>query len=51
VSFRISDLAGWFIALLIDLAAVPLAPIAKDLANSLSQALGALGKLRNAVPG
>lgn len=40
------DWGGWFIALLVGMAAVPLAPMAKDLASSLSDALGALGKLR-----
>ena len=33
---------GWIFALVIGLAAVPLAPIAKDLSSSLSQALAAL---------
>ena len=42
----IAGLQGWMIALLIGLAAVPLAPMAKDLASSLSDALGALGRLR-----
>jgi hypothetical protein len=42
----VAGLQGWMIALLIGLAAVPLAPMAKDLASSLSDALGALGKLR-----
>jgi hypothetical protein len=42
----VTDPRGWMFALLIGLAAVPLAPMAKDLASSLSDALGALGKLR-----
>jgi hypothetical protein len=40
------DFGGWGIALLIGLVAVPLAPAAKDLSSSLSDALSALGKLR-----
>ncbi len=41
-----SAVEGWVIALLIGLVAVPLAPAAKDLSSSLSDALSALGKLR-----
>lgn len=37
---------GWFVAFLIGLVAVPLAPAAKDLATSISDALGALSKIR-----
>ncbi len=37
---------GWLLALVVGLAAVPLAPVAKDLSSSLSDALNALGKLR-----
>jgi hypothetical protein len=37
---------AWIIALLVGLAAVPLAPVAKDLSSSLSQALTALGQVR-----
>jgi hypothetical protein len=40
------DVGGWLVALLVGMAAVPLAPIAKDLASSLSDALAALGRLR-----
>jgi hypothetical protein len=40
------DLPAWGMALLIGLVAVPLAPAAKDLSSSLSDALSALGKLR-----
>lgn len=41
-----SGAEGWVIALLIGLVAVPLAPAAKDLSSSLSDALSALSKLR-----
>jgi hypothetical protein len=41
-----ADAQGWAVALLIGLVAVPLAPAAKDLSSSLSDALSALGKLR-----
>lgn len=37
---------GWVLAALVGLAAVPLAPVAKDLSTSLSQALTALGQVR-----
>ena len=40
-----NDLAGWMVALLVGLSAVPLAPIVKDLSTSLSQALNALGQI------
>lgn len=46
---KIMDPAGWLVALLVGLAAVPLAPIAKDLSSSLSDALNALGKLRGSA--
>lgn len=39
-------LGAWAVALLVGLVAVPLAPAAKDLSSSLSDALSALGKLR-----
>ena len=38
--------AGWGLAGLIGLAAVPLAPAAKDLSSSVTSALNALGKIR-----
>jgi len=41
-----AEWGGWGIALLIGLVAVPLAPAAKDLSSSISDALTALGKLR-----
>ncbi len=43
---NVLDLGEWGIALLVGLVAVPLAPAAKDLSSSLSDALSALGKLR-----
>jgi hypothetical protein len=44
-------LAGWFFAGIVGLAAVPLAPVAKDLSTSLSQALTALGQTRLKIGG
>lgn len=41
------ELKDWGMAVLVGLVAVPLAPIAKDLSASLSQALGALGQVFN----
>jgi hypothetical protein len=38
---------GWVLALITGLAAVPLAPVAKDLSSSLSQALSALGQAQS----
>ncbi len=46
---KLGDPGGWLVALVVGLAAVPLAPMAKDLASSLSDALNALGKLRGAA--
>ncbi len=40
------DWSAWAIALFVGVAAVPLAPVAKDLATSLSNALDALGKVQ-----
>ncbi|MDB5429470.1 MAG: hypothetical protein JWP35_586 [Caulobacter sp.] len=42
----LKTLGDWSVALLVGLVAVPLAPVAKDLSSSLSDALDALGKLR-----
>jgi hypothetical protein len=42
---------GWVLALITGLAAVPLAPVAKDLSSSLSQALSALGQAAQAKSG
>jgi hypothetical protein len=41
------DLTYWFKPVLVGLVAVPLAPIAKDLSTGVSQALTALGQIRN----
>jgi hypothetical protein len=43
------DPAYWFTPILVGLVAVPLAPIAKDLSTSISQALTALGQIRSAT--
>ncbi len=43
---NLKALGAWSVALLVGLVAVPLAPVAKDLSSSLSDALDALGKLR-----
>lgn len=42
-----SDPAGWIVALIVGLAAVPLAPIAKDLSSKLSDAVGALKQINS----
>ena len=44
-----AQLERWMAALIVGLVAVPLAPVAKDLSSSLSDALSALGKLRGVV--
>jgi hypothetical protein len=44
----VKTLETWVLPVIVGLVAVPLAPAAKDLSSSLSDALGALGKLRGA---